>query len=106
MAGEVEIDVFSGRPNPRWRLSSSEERELRRRILALKLEARYPHVPDLGFRGFIVRMEGLSATVYARTVAVSLSSGPRAIFSDTQGIEEMLRQEAGKRGYMKFVTTN
>jgi hypothetical protein len=50
----VELDVFSGRPNPRWELDEERSEELRR------LEARLaparqaaPEPPGLGYRGFV-----------------------------------------------------
>lgn len=50
----VTLDIFSGRPNPSWELSSWQVRELRARVAdnALK-SARVTH-PSLGFRGLIV----------------------------------------------------
>lgn len=51
---EVELDIFEGRPNPRWLLG---------RALAEKLMALLPRTPvqgsavPLGYRGFIVRIQ-------------------------------------------------
>ena len=54
----VELDAFSGRPNPRWQLSEGEAAELARLIAGLEPAAgtRSPAPPALGYRGF--RLEG------------------------------------------------
>ncbi len=54
----VELDIFSGRPNPTWELSQEQERELRERI------ARLPRAQDgsfpnpLGYRGITAVLSG------------------------------------------------
>ncbi|GAB3196619.1 hypothetical protein GCM10027062_06350 [Nocardioides hungaricus] len=51
---EVELDVFSGRPNPRWLLTPTEAAEFTQRVL----DGATPAVPvdvsegNLGYRGF------------------------------------------------------
>ncbi|MFB7375156.1 hypothetical protein ACFC0D_35590 [Streptomyces sp. NPDC056222] len=56
---EVELDIFSGMPNPRWLLSPQEERELTERVEADTSQLSEVTSPDellgLGYRGFIVR---------------------------------------------------
>src|SRR4029450_7496868 len=50
----VELDVFSGRPNPRWELDeqrSQELRQLERRLIPARQTA--PEPPGLGYRGFV-----------------------------------------------------
>lgn len=53
---QIELDVFSGRPNPRWNLSSKEQNELLDRVIANKsLISPVSMVESkLGYRGFIV----------------------------------------------------
>ena len=50
----VELDVFSGRPNPRWELDEVRSQELRQLQSRLK-PSRQAHVepPALGYRGFL-----------------------------------------------------
>ena len=66
----VELDAFSGRPNPRWRLSDSEAAELVRLIagLAPAPGGSSPHLPGLGYRGF--QLEGAAGAyrVYGELV--------------------------------------
>lgn len=101
--GEVEIDVFSGRPNPRWKLSRSEVIELQNRIKALRQPTAAPPVPALGFRGFVVRLGILSAVVFAKRVIVSLGKSQQSVFVDTQGIQELLGRQAARHGFSKLL---
>lgn len=49
----VELDVFSGRPNPRWRLDARSSRELRQLEDRLTASTSAPaDPPALGYRGF------------------------------------------------------
>jgi hypothetical protein len=50
----VELDVFSGRPNPSWELddrTSEELRQLQSRLTKARQTA--PEPPGLGYRGFL-----------------------------------------------------
>lgn len=55
-AYNVTLDVFSGLPNPRWRVSGEAAAELARRLAALPAAtpARVAEPPGLGYRGFLV----------------------------------------------------
>jgi hypothetical protein len=56
---EVELDIFSGMPNPRWVLSEKEEKELFDRITSEPTQISPVHTLEeqfsLGYRGLIVR---------------------------------------------------
>lgn len=56
---EVELDIFSGMPNPRWRLSAKQERDLYERVSADPAQVSPIDTPSerfgLGYRGLIVR---------------------------------------------------
>jgi hypothetical protein len=53
---EVELDVFSGRPNPAWRLDTAREVEFVNRLRALPPARReVSGLPGLGYRGVLVR---------------------------------------------------
>ncbi|HKP36400.1 MAG TPA: hypothetical protein VJT71_06040, partial [Pyrinomonadaceae bacterium] len=95
----VELDVFSGRPNPRWSLTSEEAEDLLARISRLvSYSGRRELPPALGYRGFNV----YSATTGAPRPWLHVGRGvvkiaePNQIrdCSDTEGIEELLRQQA------------
>ena len=57
---EVELDIFSGMPNPRWLLTQAEERELAERLEAEPEQVSPLATEDeqfaLGYRGLIVRL--------------------------------------------------
>ncbi len=66
---EVELDVFSGTPNPRWVLTALEGEELTQRLLDGS-ETPIPigfEEPRLGYRGFIVRSTGVHADVLEKS---------------------------------------
>jgi hypothetical protein len=54
---EVELDAFSGRPNPRWELTDTQAAEFLARLRALRStkDSNFGN-EGLGYRGFIVRM--------------------------------------------------
>lgn len=50
----VELDIFSGRPNPRWRLDEPDARALLRLQAGLaEADAAPAEPPALGYRGFL-----------------------------------------------------
>ncbi|MFP1629779.1 hypothetical protein ACLB9X_32515 [Streptomyces sp. 5K101] len=57
---EVELDIFSGMPNPKWILTRKEERELTERIQAAPEQVSPLFTSEerlgLGYRGFIIRL--------------------------------------------------
>ena len=55
----VELDIFSGRPNPRWEVDEPVRRELKRLESGLGAAAGPPRAPPgLGYRGFLYRLDG------------------------------------------------
>lgn len=52
---QVEVDIFSGRPNPRWQLTAQEADEFLRRFQALpQTSSTSPVEGGLGYSGLIV----------------------------------------------------
>jgi len=52
---QAELDIFSGRPNPRWNLTAAQAAELQEVVDALPMTtAAAPENANLGYRGFIV----------------------------------------------------
>jgi hypothetical protein len=65
----VELDVFSGRPNPRWELDEPASRELRRLESALSpATLAAPEPPGLGYRGFVYSDPAGTSRAYGRHV--------------------------------------
>src|SRR5262245_54099195 len=50
----VEIDVYSGRPNPSFELSEALSKEFARMLEKLSRATREAAEPGLGYRGFVV----------------------------------------------------
>lgn len=51
---EVEMDIFSGMPNPTWTLTDAESRRLAEKLAALPPAAPRELSGNLGYRGLIV----------------------------------------------------
>jgi hypothetical protein len=61
----VELDVFSGRPNPQWELDEPTANELRRIMGGLTATTNeLPVPPGLGYRGFILADGSGQSRVY------------------------------------------
>jgi hypothetical protein len=54
--GEVELDIFSGMPNPTWILTNAEVGSLVKQLAALPRKSARELSGNLGYRGFIVRL--------------------------------------------------
>jgi len=91
----VELDAFSGRPNPRWELSAEQASEYRTRFGSLGPAASPSTGGDgLGYRGFIVRANGEEARFY-RGIAVVNQSGRQEVFADpSRALEHWLLETA------------
>ena len=83
----VELDVFSGRPNPRWELDEPSLRQLRQlegRLTTSREAA--PEPPGLGYRGFVYSDASRRVRAYRGYVQT-----PRAVLADpTFSIEKYL----------------
>ncbi len=55
---EIEVDVFSGQPNPRGTLTAAQTAELLEGVRAAPLTEAPTGAPGLGYRGYVVRPVG------------------------------------------------
>lgn len=96
----VELDIFSGRPNPSWILDQQDGAELNRRIAGLPASDREVQPPGLGYRGFLIT--GLPDTntcrVYGGVIACTDASG-EVRHDDTRHAEQWLLDQAKQRGW-------
>ncbi len=112
---QIEADVFSGLPNPRWSLSAEESAELSRRMRELPAAASPGALFDgLGYRGMVVTgLEGecTELRVQRGEVRARCGSETRAFTDPGRALErwlvgtgqgraepgtlEMLRKETG-----------
>lgn len=76
----VTLEVFSGRPNPRWVLGLDQEAEFNRLVLALAVGSPVPADERLGYRGFRVAVAQPNAASHSLIVSGGMvigSSGTR-----------------------------
>src|SRR5437763_1383569 len=93
---EVELDIYSGMPNPTWVLSSDEaDRFLKQLAAAPRTSAREPS-GNLGYRGFIVHVTQAADTRLARVQngVVSISEGATTVYArdENRKLERWLLQ--------------
>lgn len=103
----VELDVFSGRPNPGWSLAAEEAKDLLSRISRLAPNGGGQSPAGLGYRGFIVYRTITGPPqrwlhVGRGVVSIAENTQVRQC-RDTEGIEEWLRQQAIARGYSGLI---
>jgi hypothetical protein len=98
----VQMDVFSGRPNPSWELSPSESGELLKQLsLLTEVDKNNAAFHDnLGYRGFIVSFQEDGSSkpppnVYRVYKGFILMNGK--VYSDRSNIEKQFLEEAGIR---------
>lgn len=96
---QIELDIFSGRPNPTWRLDDAQTIELLALLSDLPVATQGQPEP-LGYRGFLVYRCGSAGVaaapvrVYAGTVEID--SQP---FADIRGAEAWLQRSARANGW-------
>lgn len=84
----VEIDLFSGRPNPSFVLDAAGTSELLRLVAGATKAARAVAPREgLGFRGFVVSVEG-GPQLFVSGPAISI--GSEQLLDETQSIEKFL----------------
>jgi hypothetical protein len=83
---EVEVDLYSGRPNPRLRLAPAAAAELMRRVAALSPLSGPARISEgLGYRGFRIEPDNDDPSV-----AESVISNGVVVVRDRSGAERFL----------------
>jgi hypothetical protein len=100
---DVELDVFSGRTNPRWKLTEKEATELASRLHELP-EAGKAASFGLGYRGFVVhnpaREFGIPSLLRIWQGISDLSRPKNPVhYADVHGAEALLTELAKAHGY-------
>src|SRR5687768_17397410 len=90
---EIELDVFSGRPNPTWTASPERAASMSRGLSSLPDAPAQSEPGNLGYRGFLIRQGALRARVYDGRVFVT-TNGTTRTFVDSNGLEAQLIDEA------------
>ena len=102
---EVELDIFSGRPNPTWQLSDADAKELAAHLLELSREAPVEHSSGLGFRGFILRFSNRTSAEISPPIRVfsGVVHKHDKSFVDVLEIERMLMRSAREHGLSALI---
>jgi hypothetical protein len=105
---EVELDIFSGRPNPSWVLRPEESKELIQLITALPAHQFKTSSDDaLGYRGFLVKIEPEENDIALRRTRVFhgfiVNLDTKKVYQDVHGLEKWLFKQAVMRGYGAFI---
>jgi hypothetical protein len=99
VATVVELQLFAGRPNPRWVLPPVAEARFRQRVEQLNEPAEPPPRAGLGYQGLVVYEQGAGARwlpwlhVFNGTISVLRGPAP-LVYRDTEGVEECLLAQA------------
>jgi hypothetical protein len=80
---EVELDIFSGMPNPAWVLTDAEADSFVRKLAALSQASATELSGNLGYRGFIVQVtEGAnSSLIRIQNGKVHISKGATNLYA-------------------------
>jgi hypothetical protein len=92
MKVQLELDVFSGRPNPSWDLDEATGRrlvELLDKATSAPSSAEQP--PPLGFRGFVVVVSDRSEVRRFRVFGGTVVVDGRAFPDPDRSIEKLVR---------------
>ena len=108
MKVSIELDVFSGRPNPSWELTTSESGELLKQLSPLpeadKNKAEF--FDGLGYRGFVITVQpadnaGSSPTIFRVFKGFILMNDK--VFSDKNSVEKKLMEQARNKGFADII---
>jgi hypothetical protein len=99
----VELQVYSGRPNPSWELSAPDVAELARRMTGLP-RRHQPFVEGgLGYGGFVIRnpekAAGLPTQINVFNGIGIPEAGGITVYQDVHDLEGWLLEQARRHGY-------
>ena len=96
----IELDAFSGLPNPTWQMTEAEARDIATRLRNLPaVEERLPEA-TLGYRGFTIRnADGQRIYVTRGLVATMAGNDATHVFRDAHDVEGALKAQARVRNY-------
>lgn len=92
---QVELDAFSGRPNPRWELAGPEVSELTKQLRELKpSQGRANTFEGLGYRGFVIRTDSEEIRVYRGVVVIERGGHEERLDDSGRTLERWLFHSA------------
>jgi hypothetical protein len=96
----VELDVYSGRPNPSWQLNANEVNELEDRLNGLAESAAVEIPNHLGYRGFsIIDENNERLTVTSNGYVILHEPDGDKFYRDTKEVQLWLKRQAEARGF-------
>lgn len=86
---DVELDVFSGMPNPTWVLTTAEAETLAQRLAALPPASPGELSGRLGYRGLVVKVENGAETrlIRVQSGSVHITEGETTVYARDEGRE-------------------
>lgn len=103
----VEMDVFSGRPNPTWSLSEEQVVELLKAFHDLPPADKFSQETGLGYRGFLIlnpdRAGTLAPHIRIYGGIVTMTDDHEQFYRDVHGLEHRLLLQASHQGYKAIV---
>ncbi|HET8844725.1 MAG TPA: hypothetical protein VFN35_24855 [Ktedonobacteraceae bacterium] len=96
----IELDVYSGRPNPNWIPTAPERTEIGQHFQNLTALPTLPAVPDnLGYRGFLIHYPDgtIEVRVYHGTIFIT-RAGHTDAYQDSHALENWLKEQARVHG--------
>jgi hypothetical protein len=99
VAAQIELDVFSGMPNPTWQLSGTETIDLRNKLLDLPAIPEQTFEEPLGYRGIKVRFTDATGEVTLRVwrgVAQKRTVAGLTFYADQNRVLEDWLLQSGK----------
>ena len=101
----VELDAFSGLPNPRWQLSPDERSDLEGQLNGLPKTSPIEIPSQLGYRGFtIIDENNQRLTVTNNGYVVLHETNGDRFYRDTKDVQSWLKRQAESRGFGNLVT--
>jgi len=95
----VELDVFSGEPNPSWVLNPGQAHEAESRLRDLPAGQGGRPEGKLGYRGFLVAFQDCHGRTEAVQIGAGLVERAGEVFEDVRGAEAWLMRMAEDRGF-------
>lgn len=99
----VELDIFSGRPNPSWELTDQEVSNLATRLAGLPTAAPKFAAHALGYRGLVIfnpgGIGGLPSRIRIYKGLVEINDPESKYYRDSNEIERWLLELGRAHGY-------
>lgn len=100
MPAIVTLNIFSGRPNPRWILDDAAADELRERMYRepTLVSAAPPNLGGLGYRGLEVQFDDTAERIYIQGGVVNTAPGSPNLLDTKREIEKFVINTMPERG--------